>query len=56
MPSLVEMRHVGQTCSAYDAEDADAERSCESCEHWVGEKEDCELDIFWEQLTNLDQT
>ncbi|NLL48781.1 MAG: hypothetical protein GX249_09355 [Firmicutes bacterium] len=56
MPSLMQMRQVGQTCSAYDAEDEAAERSCESCLHWQGESEDCELDIFWEQLTNLDQT
>jgi len=56
MPSVIEMRHVGQTCSAYDAEDNPEERSCESCVHWAGEKEDCELDIFWDQLTSLDQT
>jgi hypothetical protein len=56
VPSLMQMRHVGQTCSAYDAEDEEVERSCESCLHWKGEGEDCELDIFWEQLTNLDQT
>ena len=56
MPSLMQMSQVGQTCSAYDAEDEAAERSCESCLHWQGESEDCELDIFWEQLTNLDQT
>jgi len=56
VPSLMEMRQVGLTCSAYDAEDVDSERSCESCVHWKGEQEACELDIFWEQLTNLDQT
>ncbi|HHT68810.1 MAG TPA: hypothetical protein GXZ85_06070 [Firmicutes bacterium] len=56
MPSMMDMRLVGQTCSAYDAGTEDSERSCESCLHWKGEHEMCELDIFWEQLTNLDQT
>lgn len=56
MPSLMDMRMVGETCSAYEAEAEDMERSCESCSHWGGEQEDCVLDIFWEQLTNLDQT
>lgn len=56
MPSLSDLRMVGQTCSAYEAEKENVERSCESCVHWAGEKEDCVLDIFWDQLTNLDQT
>jgi len=56
MPSLTDMRMVGQTCSEYDAELEDVERSCESCLHWKGEKETCELDIFYDQLTSLDQT
>lgn len=56
MPSLSEMRMVGRTCSAYEPEAEDVERSCETCVHWAGEEEDCSLDIFWEQLTNLDQT
>lgn len=56
MPSLMEMRLVGQTCSAYEAEDENVERSCESCLHWENEKDACELDIFWDQLTSLDQT
>lgn len=56
MPSLMEMRLVGHTCSVYDAEAEDVERSCESCLHWKGEEEQCELDIFWDQLTSLDQT
>lgn len=56
MPSLMDMRMVGQTCSAYESEVEGAERSCDSCTHWAGEKEYCVLDIFWDQLTNLDQT
>jgi hypothetical protein len=56
MPSLMEMRLVGQTCSAYEAQAEDVERSCDSCQHWKGEEEMCELDIFWDQLTSLDQT
>lgn len=56
MPSLMDMRMVGQTCSQYDAELENVERSCESCVHWEGEREACELDIFYEQLTSLDQT
>lgn len=56
MPSLMEMRLVGQTCSAYEAQTEDVERSCDSCQHWKGEEEMCELDIFWDQLTSLDQT
>lgn len=56
MPSLSDMQMVGETCSAYEEEQHDAERSCASCVHWKGEEETCELDIFWEQLTSLDQT
>ncbi len=56
MPSLMDMRMVGETCSQYDAETEEAQRSCESCLHWKGEDDTCELDIFWEQLTSLDQT
>ncbi|HPT82513.1 MAG TPA: hypothetical protein PLM25_01360 [Limnochordia bacterium] len=56
MPSLSDMRMVGQNCSAYEPEGADVERSCETCVYWGGEARDCILDIFWEQLTNLDQT
>ena len=56
MPSLSDLRMVGQTFSAYEAEAEQVERSCETCRHWGGEERDCILDIFWEQLTNLDQT
>lgn len=56
MPSLIDMRMVGQTCSEYDPEDEGAERSCESCLNWEGEEGTCALDIFFEQLTSLDQT
>lgn len=56
MPSLEDLSMVGTTCSAYDAEADDVERSCASCLHWEGEQEACALDLFWEQLTSLDQT
>lgn len=56
MPSKAQMRLVGQTCSEYEREAAAAERSCASCRHWVDEQSMCELDIFIEQLTSLDQT
>lgn len=56
MPSLSDLRMVGETCSAYDADQEEVERSCESCTHWEGEERACGLDIFWEQLTCLDQT
>lgn len=57
MPSLEDMRMVGETCSEYDPEaDEELDRSCASCLHWEGEARACGLDIFWEQLTSLDQT
>ncbi|HHT35574.1 MAG: hypothetical protein ACE3NC_02455 [Candidatus Wallacebacter cryptica] len=56
MPSKQQMLLVGQTCSEYERADENAERSCESCMHWTGEQSMCELDIFLEQLTSLDQT
>ncbi|HOB09406.1 MAG: hypothetical protein WAP20_07645 [Limnochordia bacterium] len=56
MPSKEQMKLVGQTCSEYERESEEAERSCESCRHWIGEQSMCELDIFIEQLTSLDQT
>lgn len=56
MPSKEHMRLVGQTCSEYEREAEDQERSCGSCIHWVDEQALCELDIFVEQLTSLDQT
>lgn len=55
MPSLSDLRMVGETCGEYDAEQDEAERSCASCLHWKGEKKTCGLDIFWDQLTSLDQ-
>ena len=56
MPSLEEMQMVGETCPEYDAVDDGEQRSCASCQHWVGDEEMCELDIFFDQLTSLDQT
>ncbi len=56
MPSLEEMRMVGESCSQYEPVDDNLERSCGSCQHWGGEDEMCELDIFFDQLTSLDQT
>lgn len=56
MPSLSDLRMVGETCSVYEACQEGAERSCESCAHWEGEQTMCGLDVFWEQLTSLDQT
>ncbi|NLM40652.1 MAG: hypothetical protein GX205_11435 [Firmicutes bacterium] len=56
MPSLEQMRMVGESCTEYDAISSEVERSCASCSHWDGEEEMCALDIFLEQLTNLDQT
>lgn len=56
MPNREEMKMVGQSCSEYDAVGDDVVRSCESCTHWEGEKEMCALDIFFDQLTSLDQT
>lgn len=56
MPSLEDMRMVGKTCGEYDSETEEMERSCASCLHWEGESEACGLDLFWEQLTSLDQT
>ena len=53
MPSKEQMKLVGQTCSGYERESEEAERSCESCRHWIGEQSMCELDIFIEQLTSL---
>ena len=43
MPSLSDLRMVGQTCSAYEAEAEQVERSCETCRHWGGEERDCIL-------------
>lgn len=64
MPNLEEMMAVGQTCGEYtpilrgpQASRPDPEQiSCENCAHWQGEDEMCELDIYLEQLLNLDQT
>jgi len=56
VPSLEEMQMVGETCPEYDAVDDGEQRSCASCQHWVGDEEMCELDIFFDQLTSLDQT
>ncbi|HKM17161.1 MAG: hypothetical protein GX228_06410 [Firmicutes bacterium] len=56
MPSKEQMKLVGETCSEYERETEAVERSCESCIHWVDEELLCELDIFTEQLTSLDQT
>ena len=56
MPSKEQMRLVGQTCSEYEQEAENQVRSCETCLHWAGDRLMCELDIFLEQLTNLDQT
>ena len=56
MPSKEQIDAVGESCSAYDSVDENAKRSCESCEHWRGESKMCALDIFTEQLVNLDQT
>jgi len=56
MPSLEEMRMVGESCSEYDAISSNVQRSCESCHHWAGDEEKCQLDLFFEQLTSLDQT
>ncbi len=58
MPSLSDLQMVGGTCGEYEAaaQAPAEERSCANCSHWLGEEEMCELDIFWEQLTSLDQT
>ncbi len=56
MPSKQQLLLVGQTCSEYERETENVERSCESCVHWTGEGSMCELDIFLDQLTSLDQT
>jgi hypothetical protein len=64
MPNLEEMRAVGQNCTEYTpihwgpkASRREPEAiSCATCVHWQGEEEMCELDIFEEQLLNLDQT
>lgn len=56
MPSREQMKLVGETCSQYDAEQEEVTRSCHTCNHWAGEESMCELDIFLEQLTSLDQT
>ncbi len=58
MPSLSDLQMVGGTCSEYQStlQALNGERSCANCDHWLGEEEMCELDIFWEQLTSLDQT
>lgn len=34
MPSLEEMRMVGESCSQYEPVDDNLERSCGSCQHW----------------------
>lgn len=56
MPSKDQMRSVGESCSEYDASSSQNFRSCETCNHWAGEQRMCNLDIFIEQLQNLDQT
>lgn len=56
MPSLSDLKMVGEGCSEYEPTGAGEVRSCHSCEHWSGEETMCALDIFWEQLTSLDQT
>lgn len=58
MPSKEQLKSVGESCSEYSEaslNDVDL-RSCESCAHWAGGSEMCDLDIFFEQLTSLDQT
>lgn len=48
---------VGQTCTEYrPIQTTDLEVACDTCVHWKGEREKCELDIYEEQLVNLDQT
>ena len=56
MPSLSDLKMVGEGCSEYDPTEEETERSCHSCQHWSGGEGMCELDIFWEQFTSLDQT
>ncbi len=56
MPNKDQLMAVGQSCSEYEREQVQAVRSCESCQNWAGETKMCKLDIFMEQLTNLDQT
>lgn len=56
MPSLSDLVMVGEGCHSYSPVREKVQRSCESCEHWAGEEKMCNLDIFWEQLTSLDQT
>ncbi|NLY10107.1 MAG: hypothetical protein GX020_00210 [Firmicutes bacterium] len=58
MPSKEQLEAVGQTCSEYVAVSTDENltRSCETCQRWGGEEVMCQLDIFLEQLVNLDQT
>ncbi len=56
MPNKDQLMAVGQTCSEYDCSQENSQRSCESCNHWAGEQSMCDLDIFVEQLTSLDQT
>ncbi|NLK08718.1 MAG: hypothetical protein GX316_08475 [Firmicutes bacterium] len=64
MPNQDQMMAVGQSCSEYTplqrglfAQRTNPEDvSCENCIHWKGETEMCELDIYLEQLLNLDQT
>ncbi|NMB26050.1 MAG: hypothetical protein GX986_11015, partial [Firmicutes bacterium] len=64
MPNQDEMMAVGQSCSEYSpiqrgplaSKPAPEDISCENCMHWQGEEDMCELDIYEEQLLNLDQT
>jgi len=56
MPSLSDLKMVGEGCSEYESAEIGGERSCQSCQHWAGGEGMCALDIFWEQFTSLDQT
>lgn len=56
MPSKEQLKSVGQSCSEYSEDGQDEVRSCETCDHWSGGSEMCNLDIFFEQLESLDQT
>lgn len=48
---------VGQSCTQYTpAQTTNPEVACDTCIHWKGDDEKCELDIYEEQLVNLDQT
>lgn len=57
MPNRDQLMAVGQSCSEYvPVQTTDIEVACDTCKHWKGKEEMCELDIYLEQLLNLDQT